>query len=377
LESEANASGARRRQLTVFLTVLSAILLAVNWFVGATLAHFWRNPWIAAWQWVSIGITLAFVASMLLGMRHSCVGLRIVYRTAATWLGFLHFGFFAAGATWLLVGANFALGVPVPAPLVAGALFGSAALLSLYGLANAAWLRVTEVTIHLPNLPAAWQGRTAALVSDMHLGNVRGLGLVRRVVALLERLEPDAVFLCGDLFDGAAADYDALMEPWKKLARRTGIYFVTGNHEEFSPRSKYVEAVARAGIRVLGNEMVELHGLQIAGVLDRETHQPEVFRSLLGRMNLDRNRPSILLTHQPLNLSIPAEAGVSLQLCGHTHRGQVWPWHWLAARVHGRFVYGLHRWEQMQVLTSSGAGTWGPPLRVNTRSEIVLIRFEG
>jgi hypothetical protein len=133
--------------------------------------------------------------------------------------------------------------------------------------------------------------------------------------------------------------------------------------------------VERTGIRVLNNEKVETNGLQIIGVHDAELHDPPLFRALLQGAKLDRNRPSILLAHQPLNLSIPEEEGVTLQLSGHTHGGQLWPWTWVAARVHGRFNRGLNQFGKLPVLTSNGAGTWGAPMRGGTKSEIVLIRL--
>jgi len=210
----------------------------------------------------------------------------------------------------------------------------------------------------------------------MHLGNVRGAGFTRRVVERLEQLRPEAVFISGDMFDGVKADFDALVEPWKRLSAPAGIYFVCGNHEEFDDRTKFVDAVMGAGIRVLNNEKVEVNGMQIVGIHDGETDDPRLFRSLLQRADLDRSCASILLAHRPGNLAIPAEEGVSLQLSGHTHGGQIWPWHWLAARVHGKFNHGLNRFGGMQVFTSYGAGTWGVPMRVCTKSEIVLIRLE-
>jgi predicted MPP superfamily phosphohydrolase len=91
---------------------------------------------------------------------------------------------------------------------------------------------------------------------------------------------------------------------------------------------------------------------------------------------LDSHLPSILLAHQPANLTVVEEEGISLQLSGHTHQGQLWPWTLLVARIYGPFAYGLHRLNQLQVVTSSGAGAWGPPLRVGTKSELVLIRLE-
>jgi predicted MPP superfamily phosphohydrolase len=214
-----------------------------------------------------------------------------------------------------------------------------------------------------------------ALVTDLHLGNVRGAGFACRVVAKLRELQTDAVFISGDLFDGAKADLDALLEPWKGLSAPAGVYFVTGNHEEFTDRAKYLDAVERAGIQVLNNEKVDINGLQIVGVHDAELHDPRRFRAVLQGAKLDRNRPSILLAHQPLNLAIPEEEGVSLQLSGHTHGGQLWPWTLVAARVHGPFNRGLNPFGKLLVLTSNGAGTWGAPMRVGTKAEIILIQM--
>jgi predicted MPP superfamily phosphohydrolase len=129
-------------------------------------------------------------------------------------------------------------------------------------------------------------------------------------------------------------------------------------------------------MRVLDNEKVEVHGLQLVGVHDRETHRPEIFRGILEKAGLDAGRASVLLAHRPENLSVAEEAGISLQLSGHTHRGQFWPWTLVVRRVHQEFAYGLNRFGKMIVFTSSGAGTWGPPFRLGTRSEVVLIRLE-
>jgi predicted MPP superfamily phosphohydrolase len=214
-------------------------------------------------------------------------------------------------------------------------------------------------------------------VTDLHLGNVRGARFTRRVVAKLQSLQPDAVFISGDLFDGPAANPDALVEPWEKLSVLAGIYYVTGNHEEFTDRTNLIEAVQRTGIRILNNEKVDIHGLQIVGVHDREAGDPRQFRARLRQAGLNGNRPSILLAHQPSSLAIAEEEGISLQLSGHTHGGQIWPWTWVATRIHGRFNNGLNRFGKLLIYTSSGAGTWGVPMRVGTKSEIVFIHLKG
>jgi predicted MPP superfamily phosphohydrolase len=379
LESDSRASrpprGPRAR-IPIFLAVILTILMSANWFVCATWNHFWKSPGTPAWEIILPVLSLTFIASMFLGWRYSGLWLRLIYRISATWLGVLNFAFFAAGAAWIVSWAGALLSLHLEPKLIAVAFAGAAVLAGIYGVVNGSWLRVTRVTVKLPDLPAAWHGRSAALVTDMHLGNVRGAGFTRRVVARLQALQPEVVFIGGDMFDGVKADLHALLEPWKRLSTPAGVYYVCGNHEEFDDRTKFVDAVMGAGIRVLNGEKVEIDGLQIIGIHDGETHDPRLFKSLLQRAGLARTRASILLAHRPGNLAIPEQEGISLQLSGHTHGGQIWPWHWLAARVHGKFNHGLHRFGQMQVFTSYGAGTWGVPMRVWTKSEIVLIRFE-
>jgi len=127
---------------------------------------------------------------------------------------------------------------------------------------------------------------------------------------------------------------------------------------------------------VLNNEMVSVCGLQIVGVHDSEAADPAALRQILRQAQIDRLHASILLAHKPTNPAVAEEEGVSLQVSGHTHAGQFWPWNLLVSRIYGQFAYGLSRFGQLMVYTSSGAGTWGPPLRVGTKSEIVLIRLQ-
>jgi hypothetical protein len=317
-----------------------------------------------------------FIVTTILGRRYSNLWLRLAYSSSAIWLGVLNFSFFAAGAAWIFSGLLALSSFPLDSKTIAGFFFAGVMLGSLYGLLNASWLRVTRVTVKLAGLPEAWRGSNVALVTDLHLGNVRGARFARRVVASLQQLQPEAIFLSGDVYDGSKANLEALIAPWREISAPAGIYFVTGNHEEFTDRTNFIKAVQSAGIRVLQNEKVEINGLQLAGAHDREAVVSEMLRGILRRMDLDQKRPSILLSHRPSNLLIAEAEGVSLQLSGHTHGGQLWPWTWVAARVHGRFNHGLNRCGKMLVYTSNGAGTWGAPMRVGSKSEIVLIRLE-
>jgi hypothetical protein len=291
------------------------------------------------------------------------------------WLGALSFFVIASFFSWIAY-AIALLAEHVEKPVLADALFGMALLAAVAAIVNASLVRVTRLTVNLTGLPQTWRGRVAALVSDTHLGHVNNLRFMRQIVAKLNHLRPDIVLITGDMYDGTAAPLDHLAEPWKELSVPHGAYFITGNHEEFTDRRKYLDAVSRSGVCVLNNEKVEIDGLQLVGVHYREANNPVSFPTILQSLAIDRSRASILLTHAPHHLHVGEAAGISLQLSGHTHGGQYWPFTWITRRIYRAYVHGLNRFGKMLVFTTWGAGTWGPPLRLGTNPEIVLIQFE-
>jgi predicted MPP superfamily phosphohydrolase len=370
------ASAFTWREIARFGSVVSAILLAANAVVCATWSCFFGLPGWIAWQVIPGVLALAFIPATILRFRSSHPMLRIIYALSASWLGALNFAFFAALTCWLVEGLSLIARWPLPRFQLAAVLFGLAFVATVYGLINARRIRVTRITVPLPHLPKAWQGRTAALVTDLHLGPLSGAGFLRRVIARLRTAQPDVVFISGDMFDGPTHGLDRMVAPWREFTPPEGIFYVTGNHDEFAERSLYLDPVRRVGIHVLNNEKVSIEGLQIVGIHDSEASDPSELRAILRQAQIDHQQPSILLAHRPVNLFITAEEGISLQLSGHTHSGQFWPWNLVVFRIYGRFSYGLSRLGNMLVYTSSGVGTWGPPLRVGTKSEIVLIQFQ-
>ena len=367
-----------RAGIAGFVITFQSVLLLAHWFVYWTWTAFQTTDPVTATTLKAALAVLSstFVTASLLAFRYYNAFARVFYRIAAAWLGFFNFFFLAAGLSWfVLIGVRLS-GVQIGRPAIAGVLFSLAALAGLYGLVNARLVRVSTIRVKLPNLPRSWRGRTAALVSDLHLGHIHGTAFSRRVAAKIEQLRPDIVFIAGDLFDGTRINAEEVVSPLRRLLIRYGAYFVTGNHEEFSDPRKYLEAIKEAGIRVLDNQKIVIDGLQIVGVNHGDSAEPARFRSILAQADIDQNQASILLSHSPHALSVVEEAGVSLQLSGHTHAGQIFPFTWFARNIFGERTYGLSRFGELMVYTSSGAGTWGPPMRVGTRPEVVLIRFE-
>ena len=365
-----------RRQLITFIAVIQSILFLAHFLLYETWTFSSEASGTFGIKLAVVVLSISFIASSLLAFRYTNAVVRAVYKASAIWLGLLSFVFLAAIGSWIVFGIARLIGLDISFHRVVEVFFGIALAIGIYGVFNASCTRITRATVRLANLPEAWRGRKAALISDLHLGHVRNGSFLRRMVTKILKEEPDAVFIAGDLYDGTAIDAHRAAEPLKRLAAPQGVYFVAGNHEQFGDDSKYLSAVAAAGVRVLSDEKVEVDGLQIVGVPYRNAVHDSRFASALDAIAVDRNRASILLTHAPDHPEIAEAAGISLQLSGHTHLGQFIPWSWMARRVYRQFVYGLSRIGRMQVFTSSGAGTWGPPLRLGSNPEIVMLEFE-
>jgi uncharacterized protein len=352
---------------------LGHFLFYETWTFSSAGSHTGDTLWI---KLLLGSLSVSFVIASLLAFRYTNAVVRVFYKAAAIWLGLASFLLLATASSWLIFGIGRLAGLDPPFHRIVEVLYGTAAVAGLYGVFNASWTRITRTTVRLANLPVAWRGRKAALISDLHLGHVRNGSFLRRMVAKILKEEPDLILIAGDLFDGTAIDAARAAKPLNQLTAPHGVYFVAGNHEQFGDDSRFLQAIAAAGVRVLSNEKVEADGLQIIGVPYRNATQDGHLASVLHRVGVDRDRASILLTHEPGRPEIAEAAGVSLQLSGHTHLGQFIPWSWMARRIYRQFVYGLSRIGKMQVFTSSGAGTWGPPLRLGSNPEIVVLDFQ-
>src|SRR5579863_5775573 len=368
-----------RKSLIGLIAVIQSVLCLTHILLYETWTFSWAGSATAEAFWIKLALgflSVSFVSASLLAFRYTNAAVRAFYRAAAAWLGLVTFLLLGAASSWIIVGVARVAGLDMNFHQIVELLFGAAAMAGLYGVFNASWTRITRTTVRLANLPAEWRGRTAALISDVHLGHVRNGSFLRRLVAKILREKPDAIFVAGDLYDGTAIDARRAAEPLNKLVAPQGVYFVAGNHEQFGDDSKYLNAVSAAGVRVLTNEKVEEDGLQIVGLPYRHATHGEHFASVLRGIGVDQRRESILLTHAPDHPEVAEAAGISLQLSGHTHLGQFVPWSWIARRIYRQFVYGLSRIGNMQVFTSSGAGTWGPPVRLGSNPEIVVLEFE-
>ena len=362
----------------LFISIVQSILFLGHWFLYKTLVRFFGvvNPARLITLKIAMALlSISLVLTSFLAFRYSNLVIQCLYTAAASWLGIFYLFILASILCWIFYGFAKLFHLPLNHKILIEILIGMALVASLYGFINGGMIRMTRISPELPNLPGRWKGRTAVWVSDTHLGQVRNTGFAQHIATLVQNLHPDIVFIGGDLYDGEAVDLDKVIEPFSRISVPYGSYFITGNHEEFYDNTPYLEAVRRAGIRILYNEKIDLDGLQIIGVDYRDSRKEEQFRAILQKMEIDRHQPSILLKHAPLHLQVAREQGISLQLSGHTHQGQVFLFRFITSWVYQGYDYGLKWFGDLLVYTSSGAGTWGPPMRLDTKPEIVVITF--
>jgi hypothetical protein len=257
-----------------------------------------------------------------------------------------------------------------------------ASLVTLIGLYNARKPpRIKTVDVPLKDLPAALHGFKIAQISDMHIGPTIKRPAMKYVVSTINRLDVDVVAITGDLVDGNVYELSRHVAPLAGLRSRHGSFFVTGNHEYYSGAQQWIGELERLGARVLVNEHVVLDhdgaSITVAGVTDYSAHHfdPSQKSDPCGALKgAPEGVVKLLLAHQPRTAPAAAAAGYDLQISGHTHGGQFWPWN-LFVRFSQPFTAGLHRLGRMWIYISRGTGYWGPPMRFGIPSEITRIRL--
>jgi predicted MPP superfamily phosphohydrolase len=266
----------------------------------------------------------------------------------------------------------------------AGGAAAGAASVGLVGVGMASALGPPDtlrVPVRLRRLDPAFNGFRIAVVSDIHLGPLAGRAHTERIVRTINETEPDLVAIVGDLVDGTVEELGSAAEPLQDLVSRDGAFFVTGNHEYFvDDTASWLRELERLGVQPLRNENTAIRrgaaAFDLVGVNDvaGEEHSdpPDFDRALSG---VDTSRPTILLAHQPIQVTQAAAHDIDLQLSGHTHGGQMWPFHYIVRAVQPSLA-GLSTVDGTQLYVTRGAGFWGPPVRVGARPDITVISLE-
>lgn len=372
--------------------LLSALLHGyIGWRLSGGLAVL--SPWLAAALLAVLAVSAVLVPWSVFGRRRR----KTPWNERLQWLGLTAMGLFSSllvltlardavpALAWLL-DATLGLAWADLAPWSAAAVPLLAALATAWGFVNARrTAAVVDVEVPIAGLPAALQGFTVAQISDVHVGPTIRHGYLQRIVRKVNTLGADMVAITGDLVDGRVHDLSEHVAPLAALRSRHGTFFVTGNHEYYSGVHAWIGELGRLGVRVLLNEHVVLqHGsgaaqapVVVAGVADfgahafEPAHRSDPVRALAGAPACGMR---LLLAHQPRSAAAAAAAGFQLQLSGHTHGGQFFPWNFFVP-LQQPFTAGLHRLRGLWVYTSRGTGYWGPPKRFGAPSEITRLRL--
>ncbi|MGO4444545.1 metallophosphoesterase [Mycobacterium sp. 2YAF39] len=389
----------------MFIVLLAVALTLMNAYVWKRLVKDTTRRGIVRWilTAVLVALTLLLVAALVVP--------RFVGVSKAGWYawpGYLWFGLIAYLFLTLLVleplrlvlrgwvrrqpAAEPVENEPLPATALNRRLFIARASAVAAGAASVGFVGVgaatalgppdlLQVPVRLRRLDQAFRGFRIAVVSDIHLGPLAGRAHTERIVGVINAAEPDLVAIVGDLVDGTVEELGAAAEPLQDLSAPEGAFFVTGNHEYFvEDTASWLTELERLGVQPLRNENIAIRrggaAFDLVGVNDiggeRSGDPADFDRALAG---VDPSRPSILLAHQPVMVSQAAERGLDLQLSGHTHGGQMWPFHYVVRMVQPSLA-GLSTVDGTQLYVTRGAGFWGPPVRIGAQPDVTVLTLE-
>ncbi len=370
----------RNAGAAVFMLIYAAITYYIGWSASAFMQSYHLQT---GWIWLPvIFFALSYFAAMgLIRVWDSALirGVKVVSSFYVAILEYLILLLPAAGLIGLVW--NAAGGDSDAYVHAAGwAVLALLAILLIWGSRNAWSPVVREHTIEIAKSVPGRNSIRIMVASDIHLGNIVGNRHLRKLVSKAEQLKPDLILLPGDVIDDSVKPFlrNKMGDTMRGLKAPLGTYAVLGNHEYYGGHiEEYAAAMAQAGIPVLQDELVETGGVFIAGRKDKTAESP-AFGGRLTVQELvsgaDPSAPLIVMDHQPYAFDKAAAAGADLLLCGHTHRGQFAPNHLVTRRLF-ELDWGYMIKSRMHVLVSSGFGTWGPPIRLFSRSEILHIKI--
>ncbi len=392
---------------TRFIIFVLTILTLIYGYTGLRLISPAQLPTPLTWVfWISI---LSLIFTLLLPILLRRNGIEGRWTDFAAWIGYTAFALFLVtflllitrDAIWLLKGgaqyiyafSRDILGLSVDMEDVMDperrriltntmnmGVLGLSASLTAYGFYQARRIpRIKRVSVPIKDIHPDLEGFRIVQITDLHVGPTIKRDYVQSVVDRINSLSPDILAVTGDLADGSVADLKDDVAPLGDIETQYGSYFVTGNHEYYSGAEQWIEELKRLGYKVLMNEHEILNHnnarLLLAGVTDYRakdfmaSHQSDPEKALEGAAE---NHVKVLLAHQPRSVFAASKAGFDLQISGHTHGGQFFPWN-LAVSYEQPYLRGLNRHESTWVYVSRGTGYWGPPLRLGFPSEITLI----
>ena len=321
-----------------------------------------------------VAMPIILIITMFIGFSHNNKIITCLYIPSALWLGILLYLLMYSVIISLSNILFVSIGVEKYLPVLSHTLLIGIVILIIYGIINASNPRVKKFTIKSNALRNLWSDKKIILFSDAHLGIVRGAKFMKKVVELINKQNPDIVFIAGDIIDGPVFDYEKGLTSLRDLKPGLGIYYTPGNHEEYNSQPEKFYPIIKSVTNTLIDEKLIVNGTQIIG-LDYKTETGAETRERLYKSGYDKNLPSITLLHDPKHTKVLADENVSLILSGHTHSGQFFPISLIVKSIYGKLAYGVNNFGNSNSITTCGVGTAMTPIRIGTNPEIVVIEI--
>lgn len=377
-------------RLTPFLIFIGIVILiysSVNYYIfirglqAFSISPFWRKTYTTLF-WISV---MSFIAGEFLEHTHpSAIG-EWIYRIGAFWLAFMLYLFFAVLVVDVIRFFNYFFHfLPQLSPIIQfriGLIVLIVVSLSvLLGHLNAITPRVREISLSIQKRVSGERKMKVVMVSDIHLGALIGENREEHLVRMINDQRSDLVVLCGDIVDGDIGEVlrKNLGRHIQEIKAPMGVYAIPGNHEYIGGITKTLPYIESINIRMLRDQTVILtNGVQLVGRDDRDSERmANMTRKPLTHLleGLDKSYPIFVLNHQPFNLNEAVKEDVDLHLSGHTHHGQLWPLNYMTKAVY-ELSWGFLKKGNTNFYVSSGYGTWGPPVRIGNRPEIIVFNL--
>lgn len=359
----------------LFLIVFLAILASANIYLARRFSFYFELRSTRYLYLVFGGLTVFMIAGIIGFTNAQGTLANMIYVAASIVMGFLLYLLLSV-ATVDLIG----LFLKSVSRLLGISAISLAVVVSVAGILNAKYRRISEVEVPMNGLKSEL---TIAHLSDIHIGHFWGPKTLQKIVDLTNAQNPDVVFITGDLFDGRIRLNNESLDPLKQL--NAPAYFVEGNHDGYSGADQIKTMLGDIGITVLENEVTHFNQIQIIGLnhMRADEGDPAMhgtgnkpsMRSVLDDLNIFSDQPTVLLHHSPDGIEYANKHGVDLYLAGHTHNGQLFPFNFVVGMIY-KYNKGLHEYNGTRIYTSQGVGTFGPPMRVGTKSEIVILKLK-
>lgn len=361
----------------IFLLIVSVVTLGLSFFTAYIYSKFIpmskRNSKIVR----ILGVMFPFLYILANGLS------RLENLEFAKWI-YILMSFGAGVALYLLFGATLIFFVNLLFKIfkknihknVPYGIFILSLILSFIGFAQSRFIKVNHYNVYMENLPPGWVNKRVVLLADMHYGLVNNNKASDLLVKKIIDLEPELVLISGDFFDGPSINTDEIENNWSRISDKIPVFFAPGNHEEYGDYLAFSDSIKRSGFIFLEDDFTVLDGVYILGFRHRSSKNSNYIDYMLDSYGaINKNLPIIAINHEPIFLENFNKNGIDLLVSGHTHRGQLWPGRYLTRALYGKYHYGLHPYKDMQVLTTSGIGTSGPPMRLFNTPEIVVMTF--